>query len=621
MATYYSNKRGGWQLKADITYTQNIGGNYSDITIKVYLVADPTWRINASTMSGSTTINGSSAGFSANPSTGGGTTQLLTSRTVKVNHNSDGSKSVGISFSYALNIYSGSLGGNVGTLSGSGTLALPKIPRAFDFIISTRTVEMGTNLTVNVRNNGSGYQGWLYLKFGNKKVKLAGPTPIGSNFTVNPKIEDFASVIPNATSGTGSVVLETWQGDNNKIGENVEPVTLTIPDSVKPSISELIDTETESKVTDIIDVADTFVQYQSKIKLSATGTGIYGSTIRSYKFELDTANFNGSANNATFDLKTLELQTGTVPIKATVTDSRGRTASITKNINILTYKQPTALLKAWRSDDEQNPLDEGTFVTLQTIVSASPLFEKNPMAFTLERAKQGTDNWTEISQNFEGYEFDEENTYSGFTLDEGYIFRFTVKDQFTEVRSQSFVSTAFTTVDYRAGGHGIAFGKVATDDGFWVGGQMPAHIQMSEERHILTINKEDGEPSKIITMDADERVLVNNQLRFFDTGWIELNSDKTLIYRVKDNVLYIYIDMNSSTAMPSEGYVFGTLPEEYRPERRMMMDIAQWHMSTTSIGRFQINGKGAPDHGKCQLIKVSNDTVELSGYVTPILLG
>ena len=54
---------------------------------------------------------------------------------------------------------------------------------------------------------------------------------------------------------------------------------------------------------------------------------------------------------------------------------------------------------------------------------------------------------------------------SGINVDYIYDIKVTVTDFFGSASRSSYVPTAFTLVDYRKGGKGIAFGKVAEEDG------------------------------------------------------------------------------------------------------------------------------------------------------------
>lgn len=339
MTTFYSNKKGGWRVEADVTFTQNTAGNYSDVTVKTYLNSDPTWDIRASgNMTGNVNIDGQAASYGANPALTGGQRKLLDTTTRRVNHNNDGTKTASISFSYNLAITSGSQG-YIGWFSGSGSIALTRIPRAMTMNRHPAEVAMDTdNLTVMVNDNGAGYQGWLYMSFGTVKKRVAGPTPIGSNFFVKFKASDFASQIPNSMLGNGTLTLETWQGNTTKIGEYQLPLNLRIPDSYKPTGVSVTMTDTSSVANKIPNI---ILQGQSKLKLVTAATAQYSSSISSIRHELGSTTIGSGADVEANLVSFPSISGSNLVLKTTVTDSRGLSTAVEKQITITPYFPPS----------------------------------------------------------------------------------------------------------------------------------------------------------------------------------------------------------------------------------------------------------------------------------------
>ena len=137
--------------KINWTATQNIAGNYSDITATLVYYRYGSYYAYNGSHSVSLSIN-------ANNNTGNyafdlrGTAPLsdtIRSRTVRVYHNADGTKSCNISFSCDTDT-------SFGTGSASATVTLDTIPRAAT-ITSTLAHTIGGNLAYTLTNLGSFY--------------------------------------------------------------------------------------------------------------------------------------------------------------------------------------------------------------------------------------------------------------------------------------------------------------------------------------------------------------------------------------------------------------------------------------------------------------------------------
>ena len=139
--------------------------NTSTLSIKLVLKR-PSSISSSATKSASCTINGTKYTWSG--SIGGSGDKTLISKTQTVTHNSDGSKSISISASIALNITWG--GVSLGTISNSGTMTLTKIPRYATVSQSlsaktetTATIKWSSDATIDYiwysSNNGSTWTG------------------------------------------------------------------------------------------------------------------------------------------------------------------------------------------------------------------------------------------------------------------------------------------------------------------------------------------------------------------------------------------------------------------------------------------------------------------------------
>ena len=114
--------------------------NTSTLSIKLVLKR-PSSISSSATKSASCTINGTKYTWSG--TIGGSGDKTLISKTQSVTHNTDGSKTITIAASIDLDISWG--GASIGTISGSDTMTLTKIPR---YATSVQTLNSKTETSI-----------------------------------------------------------------------------------------------------------------------------------------------------------------------------------------------------------------------------------------------------------------------------------------------------------------------------------------------------------------------------------------------------------------------------------------------------------------------------------------
>ena len=134
----------GFGLYCTWSATQSVTGNYSDVTLNVYLKY---YTLEVGSRSDSTiSINGTSETYTApaiNDYSSGTHTKLLKTKTVRVNHNADGTKSgVALSASWR---FSGTYSGqSIGTITASTSVTLDTIDRTAPTVsLSTSAITAG----------------------------------------------------------------------------------------------------------------------------------------------------------------------------------------------------------------------------------------------------------------------------------------------------------------------------------------------------------------------------------------------------------------------------------------------------------------------------------------------
>jgi hypothetical protein len=433
--------------------SQSVANNTSSVTAKVQLVSTgSSYTINSSaSKSGSLTINGTKYTFTFTAALSGNQVKTIYTKTVTVAHNSDGSKTCSFSATAGINVtLSDTYYGNV-TASGSG--AFDTIARASTISSVTESVAInGTNaVTVAISRKASTFTHTVVFKLGSYS-KTTEDVGTSTSYAIP---TSWINAMPSATSGTGTVTVTTYSG-STKIGSAVsKSFKVTVPSGVVPTISAVTISEA---VAGLAAQFGGYVQSKSKLSVSITAAGVYGSTIKSYKTTIQGANFTAKS----FTSGVLS-KSGTSTITITATDSRGRTASTTRSLNVIAYAAPKIVsFQAFRSLANGAENYDGTHVNAKINFSISSVGNKNTAAYTLEYKPSSGDTWTTLTSG-SVYAFNSSivSASGSFGQDSSFDLRLTVKDYFATVYSTTQIPTAFTLIDYNASGRGIAFGKVS----------------------------------------------------------------------------------------------------------------------------------------------------------------
>lgn len=419
----------------------SVANNTSDVSVAVTVkFTDGWWAAHEVGSSMSVTCNGTSKTLSFGPYNIGanGSKNLGSVKFTGIKHNSDGSKSVSASATWVVPF------GNGYKVSGSASKALTKIARASSIgTISGST--FGSAVTVNISRLNSGFTHTVTYKFGSITRSYTGQA---TSCVFTPPLSD-ASQIPGAVSGTGSVSVQTYSG-STAIGSAVsKSFTLNLPASAVPSMSG----PTISKVDNGVPSAwGIYVKGFSKANVSISGAGIYGSSISSYA--LSGGGYSSSSNT----LSTGVLNTpGSNTFTGTVRDSRGRTATASQTITVIDYTNPNVSLSVERCNSNGVANTDGVYVKVIASFTYASVSGKNSIA----SKKITVGSYTNTT-------FTSGNAVilgGALSTDKSYIAEVTISDALGRTATtQTVVPTGAVTIDLKAGGKGVAFGKVAEID-------------------------------------------------------------------------------------------------------------------------------------------------------------
>ena len=307
------------------------------------------WRTNTGyTTYGTGTVYARINGgvYSAGISTG----QKITSTPIRlgtwdvtVGHNADGSKAISITGWISHSQFSSGEEGYTHTLT--------TIPRQANITESSNFTDV-QNPTIKFSNPG-GFNMSVWLE----------PNPNGPHLAVRDNIPNTGSYTWELTDEERNQLREACKGktctiriglySNNKQWASYHDRTYTITNA-NPSFTSIT-------ATPVNPFGSLYLQGKSSIKLTVNGAkGIYGSTITTYSIKGGDYSYSGESNTYTTDVLS---KSGDITFTATITDSRGFTASKTVKVTITAYTLPTLTFETYRCDSSgTKDIIKGTYI-------------------------------------------------------------------------------------------------------------------------------------------------------------------------------------------------------------------------------------------------------------------
>lgn len=378
MASIYSSKSKGWQLRLDWSITkQSINDNTSTINLDLWVYDGTGYSRNENAYEAYYILQGEKIWNPYNYSTTGW--YKLGSKSITVSHNADGTKSIALTAEWDCGFDSSYTPRH---LSLSETVTLTTIPRASTATTSGST--LGKTLTITIKRASSSFTHKLYYTCGSIKDQLIAEN-VGTSYSWNAPPVSLAQQAPNAETVALTLTVKTYNG-STYVGSWSTVVKLAVPPTVVPSLSVAI-----SDPTGVSGTYGGYVQLRSKVKVDLTASGSQGSTIKSYSIKLGDIYAVAAASGTTDYLPTA----GALTLTCTVTDSRGRTATKTQTITVIAYRKPTISdIAAARcnQDGTANRMGDYGKVTFSGAITA--LSNKNTAAYAVQYREVGAEIWS-----------------------------------------------------------------------------------------------------------------------------------------------------------------------------------------------------------------------------------
>lgn len=344
-----------------------------------------------------------------------------------------------------------------GESTGSQTFALDQVPLASYFTNAPAGVTVGSSggvSTVNITRYNSSYTHDVTWTFGSHSHTEPG-VATSISYTIP---ASWLDAIPNSLTGTCYVTLVTKSG-STQVGQAVT-AQFTITANVVPSYTSIVYSYRGAAYT--AGITNALIAGYSNMRVAVSGAaGAYGSSIARMEFIKGTstmATVNTSAASYTYDTPLLTAaETTTFTVR--ITDTRGKYVQQTsQSFTIKAYALPSfTAADVYRSDSSGSPADDGTYIKITATAAATPA-ENSITSLQYATKETTSSSWSADADIPSG-------AVSGYSNTTSYDVRLTATDKLgNKVYKYYTVPTQAFTMDFKAGGKGVAFGKVAETD-------------------------------------------------------------------------------------------------------------------------------------------------------------
>ena len=401
----------------------SISNNTSQVYVK--LTATTTGSsYNNTGPSGSITIDGTKYNFSKNIPLNSTTTLYESTKTIT--HNSDGKKTITVSYTFNTEI-------SAGVLTGSRKVTLTTIPRTST--VTCADGNIGSATTININRASSSFTHTITYSFSGLTGTIATKT---SNTSIGWTIPtSFYEKVPNAKSGKVTINCDTYSG-STKVGSSSTTANVFVINS-EPDVEATIK-DVNSATVALTGDSNKFVKYISNAQVDIMATAKNSATITSRRVVCG-GKVGTSATNV---LENVESGIFTV----SCTDSRKFTESITIDKTLIDYTKlaftDTYLTRPSTTSNTINANVKGNWFNGNFGIADNTLSMKY-------RYRQSGDSWSSYktvtpTKNENTFSYSA-NLGSSFDFNNEYEFEFVIEDKLMTVTQDIIVTQGIPIID------------------------------------------------------------------------------------------------------------------------------------------------------------------------------
>lgn len=252
---------------------------------------------------------------------------------------------------------------------------------------TTLPIDGETAGTVTIERYNSAYTHKLQVKLGSETQTF---TDIDTTQTFTLP-SSWLSQIPNATSGSATLTLWTYDAAGNQVGTtDVATFSATVPESIVPTVTASVEIVNSNPTVGGWGI---LLQSFSQIRVTAAGAAGTGATIASYAFSGAGMAQTGAANVCTGGVI---QNSGTLTATIKLTDSRGRQDTANINVTVYPYATPTingAEIYRCTSDGSRDDVG-GTYISVKGQYGHASADGKNSRTVQILYRQNGASDWT-----------------------------------------------------------------------------------------------------------------------------------------------------------------------------------------------------------------------------------
>lgn len=488
-----SGDLGRWSASISWTAKQSYSGNYTDITATLTVTnttVDPNWTVGGCSISGSITIDGDTSSGTRGCSFGASNTILT--KTKRVYHWNDGSRSVTISGS----------GATVGTValmnySGSGTAYLNSIPRngrisdyptaftdedspviKYNFYAGTSASAMAIGLS-DVDDKAAVPMVWHNLPLDS--------TGSGKEYTFA-FTEEERTVLRKHCSTMNSTTL--YLAIRTTIGSNVyyssKPITFSIINATPIVNGTVVDTNATTIA--LSGDANTLIRYHSTAKAQMTCEALKDAAISSYYIE-----YNGIRYPNIIETFT-KVESNTFGFS--MTDTRGNEGTAFVQAPMIDYVKLTCDYEAenMEADGDMTVKCSGNYYNDTFGYTSAAVMNTLTVQYRYKEqsSSAGYSDWVNMTVSIKNNTYTAQANISGLDYQKAYIFQCRAIDKLTTITSAETTIKSLpifhwgendfvfeVPVTFKAGVEGVTAAAAVSEDSLTEGGTINGSLDIT----------------------------------------------------------------------------------------------------------------------------------------------
>lgn len=269
----------------------------------------------------------------------------------------------------------------------------------------------------------------------------------------------------SATSTSFTVPLSSWAEvtNKNKITFQIEATAVTtsgLGTTARTTVYAVADQSMAPTFTLGVSPSSGVIQVITPVTISISGESCkYGASVASRSINADSRSSGGSSLSIT------PISNGVIAVSATVKDSRGLSTTKTATFSVTAYSPPTLRSFSVARVDSSGATDpEGTSVKF-SVAWESGSGDTGGNSCTVKYRQAGVGAYVDCDEVISGDEYVITETFS---TDYEYEFIAVIADKHRPIEKHVILERGFFTLDFRAGGDGMAIGQACTEPGLTI---------------------------------------------------------------------------------------------------------------------------------------------------------